>query len=74
VPDPAGSSENRTSEYTPGSHIFERSTEVVIRHERIASAAMRDDHARGWAGCLDGLAALVTSEPEPVPASRAEPA
>jgi len=32
-------------------------TEVTVLHERIATPAMRDDHARGWDGCLDGLAA-----------------
>lgn len=32
-------------------------TEIVVIHERIASAAVRDDHAAGWRGCLDGLAA-----------------
>src|SRR5439155_25653227 len=31
-------------------------TEVTVLHERIATPAMRDDHARGWDGCLDGLA------------------
>jgi uncharacterized protein YndB with AHSA1/START domain len=33
-----------------------RSTEVVVHHERIHAAAIRDDHERGWVGCLDGLA------------------
>ncbi len=32
-------------------------TEVVVRHERIASAALREQHGAGWAGCLDGLVA-----------------
>ncbi len=36
--------------------IEERSTEVVIHHERIHSAAARDEHEDGWIGCLDGLA------------------
>lgn len=31
-------------------------TEVVIHHERVDSIAARDDHERGWIGCLDGLA------------------
>jgi len=30
--------------------ITEDSTEVVIHHERIHSAAVRDDHERGWLG------------------------
>jgi uncharacterized protein YndB with AHSA1/START domain len=37
----------------------ETATEVVIHHERIHSDAVRDDHERGWIGCLDGLAAWV---------------
>lgn len=32
-------------------------TEVIVTHDRIPDAAMRDQHAEGWAGCLDGLAA-----------------
>lgn len=32
------------------------STEVVITHERIATPQMREGHAQGWEGCLDGLA------------------
>jgi len=35
--------------------IAETSTEVVIHHERIESEERRDDHERGWQGCLDGL-------------------
>jgi len=35
--------------------ITEDSTEVVIHHERIHSAAVRDDHEWGWLECLDGL-------------------
>jgi uncharacterized protein YndB with AHSA1/START domain len=31
-------------------------TEVIVVHERILSPAMRDGHASGWEGCLDGLA------------------
>jgi uncharacterized protein YndB with AHSA1/START domain len=34
-------------------------TEVVIIHERIADPAIRDDHERGWEGCLSGLARWV---------------
>jgi uncharacterized protein YndB with AHSA1/START domain len=36
--------------------IGDASTEVTIHHERIHSDAVRDDHERGWHGCLDGLA------------------
>jgi uncharacterized protein YndB with AHSA1/START domain len=32
-------------------------TEVTVFHARIATPATRDDHAQGWDGCLDGLAA-----------------
>jgi uncharacterized protein YndB with AHSA1/START domain len=31
-------------------------TEVVVGHEDIAAAPVRDDHEKGWLGCLDGLA------------------
>jgi uncharacterized protein YndB with AHSA1/START domain len=37
-------------------------TEVVITHERVASAEMRSDHEAGWNGCLDGLADMLASE------------
>jgi uncharacterized protein YndB with AHSA1/START domain len=33
-------------------------TEVIVVHDGIASAETRDDHERGWNGCLDGLAAM----------------
>lgn len=31
-------------------------TEVIVTHERVASETLRDEHERGWVGCLDGLA------------------
>jgi uncharacterized protein YndB with AHSA1/START domain len=31
-------------------------TEVIVMHEGIASAPLRDRHREGWHGCLDGLA------------------
>ena len=31
-------------------------TEVIVTHERIASAAARTQHESGWIGCLAGLA------------------
>ncbi|MEM7446249.1 MAG: SRPBCC domain-containing protein [Pseudomonadota bacterium] len=37
----------------------EGSTEIVITHERITSEADRDEHERGWYGCLDGLVNLL---------------
>jgi uncharacterized protein YndB with AHSA1/START domain len=35
------------------------STEVVVVHERILDEVVRDQHALGWTGCLEGLAAYV---------------
>jgi uncharacterized protein YndB with AHSA1/START domain len=32
-------------------------TEVVVLHEEITTATVRDSHGKGWEGCLDGLAA-----------------
>jgi uncharacterized protein YndB with AHSA1/START domain len=31
------------------------STEVIVTHERIVSAASRASHEHGWTGCLDSL-------------------
>jgi uncharacterized protein YndB with AHSA1/START domain len=33
-----------------------QNTEVIVTHERIPTEAMRDMHAQGWLGCLEGLA------------------
>jgi uncharacterized protein YndB with AHSA1/START domain len=30
-------------------------TDVIVVHDHIASVALRDGHAAGWDGCLDGL-------------------
>ncbi len=35
------------------------STEVVLTHEFFPTATARDDHNRGWNGCLDRLAKLL---------------
>ena len=35
------------------------STEVVLTHERFPTEKTRDDHNRGWSGCLDRLAKLL---------------
>jgi len=35
------------------------STEVVLTHERFPTQKARDDHNRGWSGCLDRLAKLL---------------
>jgi uncharacterized protein YndB with AHSA1/START domain len=41
-------------------------TEVIVVHERIPDATIRDLHEHGWNGCLDGLAEyLAGDEPEP---------
>jgi uncharacterized protein YndB with AHSA1/START domain len=37
------------------------STEVIVTHERIADAAIRDRHQQGWEGCLQKLAKLTDS-------------
>jgi len=37
------------------------STEVIVTHESIPSAPMRERHELGWQGCLDGLATYLQS-------------
>lgn len=34
-------------------------TEVIVVHERLLDRAVRDEHERGWQGCLDGLEAYL---------------
>jgi len=34
-------------------------TEVIVCHERLPDAALRDMHEQGWNGCLAGLAAYL---------------
>jgi uncharacterized protein YndB with AHSA1/START domain len=34
-------------------------TEVVLLHEKFPNQHMRDEHNKGWSGCLDRLVALV---------------
>ena len=34
---------------------------VVVRHEHIATEALRQNHEDGWQGCLDSLAGYVES-------------
>jgi uncharacterized protein YndB with AHSA1/START domain len=44
---------------------FERrddATEVIVLHERIATPELRDRHAHGWNGCLDGLERFLTAD------------
>lgn len=42
--------------------FFDRSghTEVVLTHERFPSEAARDEHAKGWEGCLDAIQRLLS--------------
>src|SRR6202140_5625228 len=42
-----------------------RATEVIVTHEGIASAPVRDRHERGWQGCLDGLASYLQDGAQP---------
>ena len=37
-------------------------TRVIIRHDQIPNIAIRDEHERGWSGCLDGLARYMANE------------
>ena len=37
-------------------------TEVVVSHEQILDETKRDQHERGWIGCLDGLAVFLGTE------------
>lgn len=34
-------------------------TEVCVKHERIATAAVRDQHQEGWEACLNGLQGFI---------------
>ncbi len=36
------------------------STELVLTHERFPSEGARDEHKKGWGGCLDRLEKLVS--------------
>ena len=36
-------------------------TEVVLRHEGLATAALRKSHEDGWVGCFDRFRALVST-------------
>lgn len=40
---------------------FGDETEVILTHEKISSEALRDQHAYGWMGCLDGLVEYVAA-------------
>lgn len=45
----------------------EAGTLVVVSHERIASAAVRERHEQGWRGCLEGLARMLEAASRPRP-------
>jgi len=34
----------------------EQGTEVILKHELIATTTLRDKHQQGWFGCMDALA------------------
>lgn len=34
-------------------------TRLILRHTRISDAQLRDQHERGWLGCIDGLLAFL---------------
>jgi uncharacterized protein YndB with AHSA1/START domain len=53
----AGVSERVTVQFKPQGE----STEVIVTHERIPSASIRERHALGWQGCLEGLAKYLQS-------------
>ena len=40
-----------TVRFEPRAHA----TEVIVIHEHIESEAKRNEHERGWMGCIDGL-------------------
>jgi len=52
---PAASRERVSVSFEPHGDM----TQVIVTHERIAGAAARTSHERGWNGCLDGLARYV---------------
>ena len=40
--------------------LGKRTTELRLTHERFASDAARDEHEKGWTGCLDRLGNFVS--------------
>jgi glutathione S-transferase len=49
--DPASVPERVTIQFEPRGNA----TEVIVTHERIETRAAREEHARGWHACLEGL-------------------
>jgi uncharacterized protein YndB with AHSA1/START domain len=41
-----------------------KETDVVLTHERFATAKAREEHKNGWMGCLDRLSKLAEGEEE----------
>jgi uncharacterized protein YndB with AHSA1/START domain len=37
----------------------DQGTEVILNHERIPTATLRQQHQQGWFACLDGLVEYV---------------
>jgi len=59
----AGEQERVTVRFEPQGEA----TEVIVTHEAIASAPLRDRHQQGWHGCLDGLADYLVQAVAPDP-------
>jgi uncharacterized protein YndB with AHSA1/START domain len=55
---PSATSERVTVTFEP----VAQATEVIVVHERIADAATRERHARGWHDCLGKLAGYVARQ------------
>jgi uncharacterized protein YndB with AHSA1/START domain len=52
VPNPV---ERVTVRFTPR----DGGTDVIVVHDRVRDPALREQHAAGWEGCLEGLAELM---------------
>lgn len=53
-----GSQGEEPSLVTVTFNTYEDGTELTITHMRIKDAALRDDHKKGWTGCLEKLEKL----------------
>jgi uncharacterized protein YndB with AHSA1/START domain len=51
----SGDSERVTVRFEPR----DGATEVIVTHERIPDETVREQHRRGWEGCLEGLVRFV---------------
>jgi len=52
----SGDSERVTVRFEPR----DGATEVIVTHERIPDEIVREQHRRGWEGCLEGLVRFVS--------------